>query len=80
MTDKKKGKKEEQNTSLLTRRDLLKIGGATAGAAIVTQLVTTGPLSAGAVQGIGASSHPEEGSSEHQWHMIIDLSKCIGCY
>jgi molybdopterin-containing oxidoreductase family iron-sulfur binding subunit len=80
MTEKKKGKKEEQKITLLNRRDVLKIGGATAGAAVVTQLVTTGPLSAESIQGIGASSHPQEGSSEHQWHMVIDLSKCIGCY
>jgi len=73
-------KKKTKKTTILTRRDLLKIAAATATAAVVTEVVTQGPLSAEAVQGIGAETHPQQGSSEHQWHMVIDLSKCIGCY
>jgi molybdopterin-containing oxidoreductase family iron-sulfur binding subunit len=80
MSDQKQGKKENKGNPLLTRRDLLKIGGATVSAAVVTQLITTGPLSAESIQGIGSESHPDDGSSEHEWHMVIDLSKCIGCY
>lgn len=80
MSDQKNGKREDKGNPLLTRRDVLKIGGATVSAAVVTQLITTGPLSAESIQGIGSQSHPEEGSSEHEWHMVIDLSKCIGCY
>jgi Fe-S-cluster-containing dehydrogenase component len=69
---------------LLSRSDALKIGGVTAAAAVVTQVVITGPLSADAVQGIGASTHTGNGHSggeepKHQWHMVIDLSRCIGC-
>ena len=73
-------KKSKQNKTILSRRDLLKIAGATAGAAVVTEVVTRGPLSAEAVRGIGAESHPYQGSTEHQWHMVIDLTRCIGCY
>lgn len=76
----KHDQKEDKGTAILTRRDVLKIGGATAGAAVVTQFVTTGPLSSESIQGIGAETHPDEGSSEHEWHMVIDLTKCIGCY
>lgn len=71
--------KKRQKHSILTRRDVVKIGGATAAAAIVTQVVTTGPLSAESIQGIGERSHPHQGSAEHNWKMVIDLSKCIGC-
>lgn len=71
---------KKPSRAILTRRDLLKIAAATAAAAVVTEVVTSGPLSAEAIQGIGASSHPHQGSAEHEWHMAIDLSKCIGCY
>jgi Fe-S-cluster-containing dehydrogenase component len=67
-------------SQLLTRRDVLKIGGMTAAATLITQAVTSGPLSSDAVQGIGQETHNHHGSpSEHQWHMVIDLSLCIGC-
>ena len=71
-------KKDKQKTPVLTRRDVLMIGGATALTAATTQVVMTGPLSSQAIQGIGAKSH-HEGSAEHEWHMVIDLTKCIGC-
>jgi Fe-S-cluster-containing dehydrogenase component len=69
---------------LLSRSDALKIGGVTAAAAVVTQVVIAGPLSADAVQGIGTSTHNGNGHGsneppKHQWHMVIDLSRCIGC-
>ncbi len=67
---------------LVSRRDLLKIGGLTAAAAVVTQVVITGPLSADAVQGIGPATHTDNGhggSSDYEWHMAIDLDRCIGC-
>lgn len=67
----------------LTRGDLLKIGAATAGAALVSQVVIAGPLSSDAIQGIGGATHSQnghgEGDSPHEWHMLIDLSACIGC-
>ncbi len=76
-------KKARKKKTLLTRRDVLKIGGATAAAAVVTQVIISGPLSADAVQGIGRTTHSDNGhgsgASEHQWHMVIDLSRCIGC-
>jgi len=68
-----------RKTPLLTRRDLLKTAGATAAAALVTQVVISGPLSAEAVQGIGASTHKGIGETGQEWHMVIDLSRCIGC-
>lgn len=80
MAKQKERKKGKKVSPVLSRRDLLKIAGATAAAAIVTEVVTSGPLSAEAIQGLGAASHPHQGSADHQWHMAIDLSKCIGCY
>jgi len=72
--------KKNKVPPLLTRRDALKIGGATGGAVIFTQLVTSGPLSAEAVQGIGRRTHPDSTSDEsREWHMVIDLEECIGC-
>jgi Fe-S-cluster-containing dehydrogenase component len=80
------GKDEAQKTSkenpLLTRRDALKIGGTTLATAALTQLVISGPFSSDAVQGIGRDTHSDghgDGSSEYQWHMVVDLSLCIGC-
>jgi Fe-S-cluster-containing dehydrogenase component len=74
---------DRKKTALLNRRDLLKIGGLTAAAAVVTQVVITGPLSADAVQGIGPATHTDNshagGSSAYEWHMAIDLDRCIGC-
>lgn len=73
MTDKKKGPK------LIGRRDVLKIAGATGAAVVFTQAMTTGPLSTDAVAGIGRRTHESSASGDHEWHMVIDLSKCIGC-
>lgn len=73
-------KKSDKKQPLLSRRDALKITGATGAAVVVTQLVTTGPLSSEAVEGIGRRTHPSQGSSDpHQWRMVIDLAECIGC-
>lgn len=68
-----------KQASPLSRRDVLKILGATAGAALATQVFISGPLSSDAVQGIGAATHGNGKASEHEWHMVIDLSACIGC-
>lgn len=66
---------------VLSRNDLLKIGGVTAAAALVTQVAITGPLSPDAVQGIGSTTHGHANGTapKHEWHMVIDLSRCIGC-
>lgn len=80
MAAQRKPEEKPKKNPILSRRDVLKIAGATAGAAIVTEVVTAGPLSPEAIEGIGAESHPHQGSSEYEWHMAIDLSKCIGCY
>ena len=70
-------KNKTKETPILTRREIIKVLGATAVAAAVTHLVTRGPLSAEAVQGLRKESH---GNGEgHEWHMVIDLSRCIGC-
>lgn len=76
---KKPTNKNLQKPKVLTRRDVLQITGLTGAAAIITQLVTSGPFSPGAIKGIGELTHGESGSSQHEWHMTIDLSKCIGC-
>ncbi len=71
--------KQTEKAPILTRRDLLKIGGATAGAMVVTQMVTTGPLSADAIEGIGRATHDSHASGDYEWHMGINLATCIGC-
>jgi phenylacetyl-CoA:acceptor oxidoreductase subunit 1 len=75
----KQATRSKRKAPLLTRRDVLKIAGATAGTALVTQVVITGPLSPDAVQGIGTQAHSGDQTSTYQWHMAIDLSRCIGC-
>lgn len=79
MADDAENKPKERSAPILTRADFLKIVGATAGAAVLTELVVTGPLSADAIQGIGEEGHPQQGSAEHEWHMAINLAECIGC-
>ncbi len=74
------GKKASpKKKSILSRSDVLKIVGATASAALVSEMIITGPLSAQAIQGIGAETHEEQGTTAYQWHMAIDLDRCIGC-
>lgn len=59
-----------------TRRDLLKVLGATGATVLFTQLFSSGPLSADAIQGLHRES---EASAAREWHMVIDLEQCIGC-
>lgn len=73
---KKDDEGKQTSTSLLSRRDVLKIAGATGAAVVATQLIASGPLSADSIQGL---TRETEVSSEYDWHMGIDLSKCIGC-
>jgi len=72
--------KKRKKAPILSRRDVLKIAAVTASAVVVTEVGISGPLSPEAIQGIGEETHPNQGSSEHEWHMVIDLSRCIGCY
>jgi Fe-S-cluster-containing dehydrogenase component len=62
--------------TLLTRRDALKIFVGTGAAALLSQVFTSGPLSADAIQGLARETLA---SAQHEWHMAIDLEKCIGC-
>ena len=52
----------------LNRRDFLKVTALAAGAATATRIATQ-----------SAAASENEGSSPHQWVMVIDQSKCIGC-
>ena len=70
--------KTNQKKSLVNRKEFLQIAGATGAAAIFTQLITSGPLSPDAIEGI-ERSHDNGEESDHDWCMGIDLSKCIGC-
>lgn len=74
---KKKIETEQNKTSLLSRRDVLKIAGITGAAVVVSKVFASGPLSADAVKGL---SRETEASTSQEWHMGIDLEKCIGCH
>jgi dimethyl sulfoxide reductase iron-sulfur subunit len=69
-------KKKNSERALLSRRDVLKILGATGVTAVASQVITTGALSADAIEGI---TRHTEASGQYEWHMGIDLDKCIGC-
>jgi molybdopterin-containing oxidoreductase family iron-sulfur binding subunit len=76
--DQKKNDKKKK--PLISRKEFLQIAGATGAATVVTQLITSGPLSPDAIEGIGERTHPGDvGEEKHAWCMGIDLSKCIGC-
>jgi Fe-S-cluster-containing dehydrogenase component len=70
--------KNKKKKPLVTRKDFITIAGSTGAAAVLTQLITSGPLSPDAIQGIDRT-HGEESESDFSWRMGIDLSKCIGC-
>lgn len=81
MADQKQDQTPEQEPRkkkqpLLTRRDALKIAGATAAAAVVTRVFMVGPLSAEAVEGL---TRETEASEAYKWAMGINLDECIGC-
>lgn len=71
----------EIDTTLLTRRDLLKIlAGAGISAAVAVALAD--PLSPAVEQifsGLEAQRQVENPEHQPHWGMVIDLSKCIGC-
>lgn len=69
----------ENKSSLLDRRDILKIGAVTTIAAIFSEIVITGPFSTEAVSGIRRDDKDGADSDQNEWHMVIDLEKCIGC-
>jgi molybdopterin-containing oxidoreductase family iron-sulfur binding subunit len=69
--------KNEKKPALLSRRDALKIIGATGVTAIATQALTSGALSSESIEGLERES--DHVSGEHEWHMAIDLNECIGC-
>jgi len=79
MTTPDEPNKKARRAALLSRRDFLKIAGATAGAVVLTQIVVAGPLSPEAVRGIERRPEGHGASGGHDWRMSIDLSRCIGC-
>jgi len=80
MAKKKKAKAKLE----LSRRDILTIIAAGAGSVIAAQALTTGPLSPfsqlkqQAIEGEPTESRGHT-TIDHQWGMVIDLDKCIGC-
>lgn len=83
MTEKKSKKKKQVKVNL-TRRDVLTVGVAAAGSAVVAPLITSGPLSpfSGLKQAAleaETPTHIEHGHGEYHWGMVIDLDRCIGC-
>jgi Fe-S-cluster-containing dehydrogenase component len=77
-SEDKKNKKRKK--PIISRKEFLQIAGSTGAATLVTQLITAGPLSPDAIEGIGEKTHTSVGGeSKHNWCMGIDLSKCIGC-
>lgn len=62
----------EQGEKKLARRDLLKVGGALAGAAGLAQFFSLNSLA------VRRKSEDQEGDSP-SWGMLIDINKCIGC-
>jgi Fe-S-cluster-containing dehydrogenase component len=67
----------------LTRRDFLTVAGAAAGSVVVSQLVTTGPLSPFTElkrEMISGEELNEEATGKlYHWGMVINLDTCIGC-
>lgn len=61
---------------IITRRQALKVMGATGCAVIATQLFNSGPFSVDAIEGL---ERVTEADSRYEWHMVIDLNKCVGC-
>lgn len=68
---------DKKKPPVLNRREALKILGATGATAVISQMVTVGPLSSSAIEGLQRESHAA--SADNEWHMVIDLEKCIGC-
>ena len=66
----------DKSSKVLSRRDALKIIGATGATALLSRVVIAGPLSPESVEGIARES---EVTGTHEWHMVIDLETCIGC-
>jgi Fe-S-cluster-containing dehydrogenase component len=63
---------ESQTEKNASRRDFLKVAGAMAGAAALTQVVNLGMSTSRAEGGQGEGEGP-------RWGMLIDINKCIGC-
>lgn len=65
-----------QATPLLTRRQALQLLGATGASGLAAAILGDGPLSLLEVSGLPREG---EGVAGHEWHMVIDLERCIGC-
>lgn len=67
---------DQDKNPLLTRRQALQALGATGAAGLAAAMLGDGAFSLLEVRGL-----PREGeaAAAHEWHMVIDLERCIGC-
>ena len=69
----------EEKRSLLTRRQALQVLGASGAAGLAAAMLGDGSLSLLEVSGLPREDEAVTALAHHEWHMIIDLDRCIGC-
>lgn len=67
---------QESSPPLLTRRQIVQILAVTGATGIAATVLGNDPFSLLEVSGLPREG---EGVTGHEWHMVIDLERCIGC-